>query len=56
MTDGASNSVEDGDRRKQMQELLALNEVISIAYIFKDKLKRIWFYKRRCYAQKALEE
>lgn len=51
-----SNSVEDGDRRRQLQELLALNEVISIAYILKDKLKRIWLYKRRCYAEKALEE
>ena len=41
---------------KAVRELLDLNEVISIAYILKDKLKRIWLYKRRCYAEKALEE
>ena len=42
--------------REQLKELLALNEVINSVMILRDKLKRIWSYKSRAWAQKAIDE
>jgi len=42
--------------RQQLKELLKLNEVINSVMILKDKLKHIWSYRSRTWAQKAIEE
>jgi transposase len=42
--------------REQLKRLLALNETISSLMILKDKLKQIWRYRRRGWAEKALRE
>ena len=42
--------------REQLKELLALNEVINSVMILRDKLKHIWSYKSRTWAQKAIDE
>jgi len=42
--------------RVQLKELLALNRVINIIYILKDKLKHIWSYTSRTWAAKALRD
>lgn len=41
--------------RKQLKELLALNEVINTVLILKDKLKHIWTYRSKTWAGKALD-
>ncbi len=41
--------------RKQLKELLALNQVISTVMILKDKLKHLWTYRSRTWAAKALD-
>ena len=41
-------------QRQHLKELLELNETISIVMILKDKLKHIWTYRYRAWADKAL--
>jgi len=41
--------------RRQLEELLALNQVINTVMILKDKLKHIWTYRSRTWASKALD-
>ena len=41
--------------RKQLEELLALNQVINTVMILKDKLKHLWTYRSRTWASKALD-
>jgi len=41
--------------RQQLKELLELNEVINTVMILKDKLKHIWTYRSRTWAEKALD-
>jgi transposase len=43
------------NQRQQLKQLLALNEVINTVYILKDKLKRLWAYRSRTWAAKALD-
>ena len=42
--------------RQQLKELLALNEVINTVMILKEKLKRIWTYRSKTWASKALDQ
>ena len=42
--------------RQQLKELLKLNEVINSVLILKEKLKHIWSYCSRTWANKALDE
>jgi transposase len=42
--------------RQQLKELLKLNEVINTIMILKEKLKHIWSYRSRTWANKALDE
>ena len=42
--------------RPHLEELLRLNKVINAVMILKDKLKNIWTYPSRPWAQKAIEE
>ena len=42
--------------REQLKQLLELNEVINTVLILKDKLKHIWTYKSRGWANKAIDE
>ena len=41
--------------RKQLKELLALNQIISTVMILKEDLKHIWTYRSRTWAAKALK-
>jgi len=41
--------------RRQLKELLALNQVISTVMILKEDLKHIWTYRSRTWATKALK-
>lgn len=43
------------DHKKQLKELLALNEVINTVMILKDDLKHLWDYRSRTWAQKAID-
>lgn len=42
--------------RRHLEELLQLNKVINATLILKDKLKHIWSYKSRTWAQMAIDE
>lgn len=42
--------------RKHLEELLRLNKVINAILILRDKLKHIWSYRSRTWANKAIEE
>lgn len=42
--------------RRHLEELLRLNKVINAVLILKDKLKPIWTYKSRTWAEKAIDE
>jgi transposase len=42
--------------RKHLAELLTLNKVINSILILKDKLKHIWSYRSRAWANKAIDE
>ena len=42
--------------RRQLKELLALNQVISTVMILKEKLKYIWTYRSKTWAGKALNQ
>jgi transposase len=44
------------DQRRQLKELLELNEVISTVMILKEKLKHIWTYRSRAWASKAIDQ
>lgn len=44
------------NEKKQLKELLALNETLVQTMILRDKLKELWGYKSRAWAQKALEK
>ena len=39
-----------------MKELLAANEPLLCAYVMRDELKSLWFYRRPAWAQKAWEQ
>jgi transposase len=43
------------EQRKHLKELLALNETINTVMILKEKLKHIWTYRSRAWANKALD-
>lgn len=43
------------DKKKQLKNLLAINENINLTYILKDDLKRIWNYKYPRCAEKLLD-
>jgi len=43
------------DHRRQLKELLALNETINTVMILKEKLKHIWSYSSPTWAKKALD-
>ncbi len=42
--------------RQQLKQLLQLNEVINTVMILKEKLKHLWTYRSRTWAQKALDQ
>jgi len=42
--------------RQQLKQLLELNQVINTVMILKDKLKHIWTYRSRTWAEKALDQ
>ncbi len=42
--------------RQHLEELLQLNKVINTVLILKDKLKHIWIYQSRTWANKAIDE
>jgi len=42
-------------QRDQLNELLKLNETINTVMILKDKLKHIWQYRHRTWANKAID-
>ena len=42
--------------RQQLKELLELNQVINTVMILKEKLKHIWTYRSRTWAEKALDQ
>ncbi len=42
--------------RQQLEELLKLNQVINSVLILKEKLKHIWSYRSRTWANKTLDE
>jgi transposase len=42
--------------RQQLKELLALNQVINTVMILKEKLKHIWTYRSRTWAEKAVDQ
>jgi len=44
-----------GDQRRHLRELLDLNEPLFTMLILKEKLKRLWEYRRRSWAARALE-
>jgi transposase len=48
-------NVRKQSHRDQLKELLALNQVISTVMILKDKLKHLWTYRSRTWADKALD-
>lgn len=43
------------DAKKELRELLDLNENLSTAYILKEKLSTIWNYKNRIWAKRAID-
>ena len=43
----------DRGQRVQLDELLEANQPLLTAYLLRDELKRLWFYKRFSYAQRA---
>ena len=49
------NNLKTHEQRQHLKELLALNEAISTVMILKEKLKRIWTYRSRAWAAKAID-
>ena len=50
-----SKNLKDQSQRQQLKQLLALNETISTVMILKEKLKQIWTYRYRRWAEKAID-
>jgi transposase len=50
-----SRNIRKHSHRRQLKELLALNQVISTVMILKEDLKHIWTYRSRTWAAKALK-
>jgi transposase len=46
----------DQSQRDQLNELLKLNETLNMVMILKDKLKYIWQYRSRAWANKAIDQ
>ena len=44
------------EQRQHLKDLLALNKTISTVMILKEKLKHIWTYRSRAWAEKALNQ
>ena len=44
------------NQRDQLRELLELNETLNKVMILKDKLKHIWQYRSRSWANKAIDQ
>lgn len=44
------------DDRVRLKELINLNEKLALVHILKDDLKKIWDYRYRAWAERALEE
>ncbi|MBB3262026.1 transposase [Paraburkholderia bannensis] len=40
----------------QLKELLAANQPLLCVYVLRDELKRLWFYRKPAWAQKAWEQ
>jgi transposase len=49
-------NIHDQSQRDQLNELLKLNETLNMVMILKDKLKHIWQYRSRAWANKAIDE
>jgi len=50
-----SKNLKDYNQRQHLKQLLALNETINTVMILKESLKRIWAYRYRRWAEKALD-
>jgi transposase len=50
-----SKNLKDQNQRQHLKQLLALNQTINTVMILKETLKRIWTYRYRCWAEKALD-
>jgi transposase len=50
------SNLQHQSQRDQLKKLLELNETISTAMILKDKLKYIWQYRSRGWADKAIDQ
>ena len=48
-------NLKDPNQRRHLKQLLALNETINTVMILKESLKRIWTYRYRRWAEKALD-
>ena len=48
-------NLKDQNQRQHLKQLLAVNETINTVMILKESLKRIWTYRYRRWAQKALD-
>ena len=48
-------NLKDHNQRQHLKQLLAVNETINTVMILKESLKRIWTYRYRRWAQKALD-
>ena len=48
-------NLKDQSQRQHLKQLLALNETINTVMILKESLKRIWTYRYRRWAEKALD-
>ncbi len=49
-------SLRHQSQRDQLKELLKLNETLNTVMILKDKLKHIWQYRSRTWADKAIDQ
>ena len=48
-------NLKDHNQRQHLKQLLAVNETINTVMILKESLKRIWTYRYRRWAEKALD-
>jgi hypothetical protein len=49
-----SENLNSPEQRQHLKDLLALNETINTVMILKEKLKHLWTYRSRAWAEKAL--
>ena len=49
------SNIRQRSQRNQLNELLKLNETLNTVMILKDKLKHIWRYRHRTWANKAID-